>query len=229
MKNHILVIDDDTKIASLLKEFLSREGYLVTIAEKTKLALEILDLFQINLIILDYMLPEEDGPKFLSRIRNTNKTPVIMLTALGEKKHIIEGLEAGADDYLVKPFEPQELLLRIKNLFKRTSHEKIKKKIFFGQKKFDIEHNILSDENNEHIKLSTMELNLLHALINAEEEIVSREKLIENNSTSKLNERTIDVQIKRLREKIEDKPSSPRYLQTIRGKGYKLYISHIIY
>jgi two-component system phosphate regulon response regulator OmpR len=220
--NHLLVVDDDIRMAKLLKEFLSNNGYYVSIVQNTMEAKEVLSLFKIELIILDYMIPGESGIQFLQNLRNSSSVAVIMLTALGEQKYILEGLETGADDYLSKPFDPQELLLRVRNTLRRTSVAKKTDILFFGSKKFELTTGNLFDEYNNLIKLTSGEKKLLSILASKEQSIVSRDELLQGQDVH-FNERTIDVQIKRLRDKIESGNDSPRFLQTIRGKGYCLY------
>lgn len=221
-KPHILVVDDDNRILKLLKKFLSQEGFLVSTSTSATEALELLNNFNYDLIILDVMMPEITGLEFAVKIKESLSTmPIVMLTALSEPEDRVKGLESGANDYLTKPFEPRELLIRINNLI--NSHNLYKKEqqlIRFGNNSY----NLLTKEfiqNNMSIKLSSSEENLLDALISANNEAISREELSEK--LGRLNLRSVDVQVVRLRNKIESDPKNPQYLKTIRNKGYVLY------
>lgn len=221
-KPHILVVDDDNRILKLLKKFLSQEGFLVSTSTSTNEAVELLANFNYDLIILDVMMPEITGLEFAAKIKESGSImPIVMLTALSEPEDRIKGLESGANDYLTKPFEPRELLLRINNLI--NSHNLYKKEqqlIRFGNNSY----NLVTKEfvqNNESIKLSSSEENLLNILISANNNAISREELSEK--LGGLNLRSVDVQIVRLRNKIESDPKNPQYLKTIRNKGYVLY------
>jgi two-component system phosphate regulon response regulator OmpR len=193
---NILIIDDDTRLRSLLKKYLSESGFLTVSAENPVNAREILEYLEFDLIILDRMMPKESGTEFLEKFRQNSQTPVLMLTAMGESSQRIDGLELGADDYLAKPFEPKELLLRIKSILKRQPIAKPALTI-----------------NG----ISTAEETLLNLFIPGK--ITSREYLA---SKLGINERAVDVQINRLRKKIEHDPKKAVYIQTIRGEGYKL-------
>lgn len=221
-KPHILVVDDDNRILKLLKKFLAQEGFLVSTSTSTNEAVELLANFNYDLIILDVMMPEITGLEFATKIKESGSTmPIVMLTALSEPEDRIKGLESGANDYLTKPFEPRELLLRINNLI--NSHNLYKKEqqlIRFGNNSY----NLITKEfiqNNASIKLSSSEENLLNILISANNESISREELSEK--LGGLNLRSVDVQVVRLRNKIESDPKNPKYLKTIRNKGYVLY------
>ena len=221
-KPHILVVDDDNRILKLLKKFLSQEGLLVSTSTSTNEAVELLANFNYDLIILDVMMPEITGLEFAAKIKESGSImPIIMLTALSEPEDRIKGLESGANDYLTKPFEPRELLLRINNLI--NSHNLYKKEqqiIRFGNNSYNLTTKEFI-QNNESIKLSSSEENLLHILISANNNAISREELSEK--LGGLNLRSVDVQIVRLRNKIESDPKNPQYLKTIRNKGYVLY------
>lgn len=221
-KPHILVVDDDNRILKLLKKFLSQEGFLVSTSTSTNEAVELLANFNYDLIILDVMMPEITGLEFAAKIKESGSVmPIVMLTALSEPEDRIKGLESGANDYLTKPFEPRELLLRINNLI--SSHNLYKKEqqlIRFGNNSY----NLVTKEfiqNNTSIKLSSSEENLLDILISANNNVITREELSEK--LGGLNLRSVDVQIVRLRNKIESDPKTPQYLKTIRNKGYVLY------
>ena len=221
-KPHILVVDDDNRILKLLKKFLSQEGFLVSTSTSTNEAVELLANFNYDLIILDVMMPEITGLEFAAKIKESGSImPIVMLTALSEPEDRIKGLESGANDYLTKPFEPRELLLRINNLI--NSHNLYKKEqqlTRFGNNSYNLTTKEFI-QNNESIKLSSSEENLLHILISANNKAISREDLSEK--LGGLNLRSVDVQIVRLRNKIESDPKNPQYLKTIRNKGYVLY------
>lgn len=221
-KPHILVVDDDNRILKLLKKFLSQEGFLVSTSTSTNEAVELLANFNYDLIILDVMMPEITGLEFVAKIKESgNVMPIVMLTALSEPEDRIKGLESGANDYLTKPFEPRELLLRINNLI--NSHNLYKKEqqlIRFGNNSYNLTTKEFI-QNNESIKLSSSEENLLNILISANNNAISREELSEK--LGGLNLRSVDVQIVRLRNKVESDPKNPQYLKTIRNKGYVLY------
>ena len=215
---HILVIDDDKKLGSLLKSYLSEKGYLVDVVENTNLAKQMITSIIFDLLILDVMLPNESGLTFATKLKKQN-IPILMLSAMGDVNDRIKGLKTGVDEYLAKPFEPEELLLRIENVIKRNSV--IKKELDFlkiGHFNFDINKNILSKNNNS-VKLTVKETKVLLYLYNYVNADVAREKLAEELSVSK---RTIDVLVKRLREKIMSIPTSKNILLTSRGIGYKL-------
>lgn len=221
-KPHILVVDDDNRILKLLKKFLSQEGFLVSTSTSANEAAELLNNFNYDLIILDVMMPKITGLEFAVKIKENGSTmPIVMLTALSEPEDRVKGLESGANDYLTKPFEPRELLIRINNLI--NSHNLYKKEqqlIRFGNNSY----NLITKEfiqNNTNVKLSSSEKNLLDALISANNETISREELSEK--LGGLNLRSVDVQVVRLRNKIESDPKNPQYLKTIRNKGYVLY------
>lgn len=221
MKNtihHILVVDDDDRIRNLLRKFLKDKGFFVSTSHNAENAREKLEEFVFDLIIVDVMMPHETGIEFTFNLRKTSEVPVLMLTAMGDVEDRISGLESGADDYLPKPFEPRELLLRVNNILNRTK-EKTSKIISFGNIKFDINKNRLWGD--EDIFITSNEAKLLKILLNANSETVLREELAK--LCGGINERSIDVQITRLRNKIEKDPKKPLYLKTIRSKGYALF------
>ena len=219
---HLLIIDDDDRIRELLEQYLEKNNFVVFSASNTKEARKLINKYIFDLMIVDNMMPEENGIEFLTDIRSKNNlTPAIMLTALGEIENRIEGLSAGADDYLAKPFEPKELILRINNILKRTIKED-NNIINFNNLKFYIDKNELYDENNNLIKLTDAENKILIIFIKNKNIVLTREKLCE--LCNGIDERSIDVQITRLRKKIENDPKNPRFLKTIRYKGYLLSV-----
>ena len=227
-KKHILIVDDDTRICDLLQKFLSKNGYLVSAVHSAEQARQILAGLEFDLIILDVMMPRESGIELTSHLREKNKTPIILLTAKGDAEDRILGLEAGADDYLPKPFEPMELLLRIKAVLRRTGENLIYKDninqiISFGELSFDTERNELWDHQNL-IYLTSSESKIMQIFSKSIGVPITRFDLIKALRTNgkPMNDRAIDVQITRLRRKIERNPKEPRYLQTLRGIGYML-------
>ena len=219
---HILVVDDDQRLRDLLKKFLSDNGFLVTAAEHAAAARAKMASIAFDLIVLDLMMPGESGLDFAKSIRGDNSVPILMLTAMGEAEARITGLEAGADDYLVKPFEPRELLLRINSILRRVPRDLEEQAVDakMGAMIFDINREELS-QDGEVIRLTSAESRLLKTLAEKPGAIFSREdlaRILELGS----GERTIDVQVNRLRQKIEPDPKLPRYLQTVRGQGYIL-------
>ena len=224
---HLLIVDDDERIRDLLKKFLKRNGFLVTSARDAEHARRILSGLDFDLIVLDVMMPGEDGVSFTSALRKTHDTPILLLTAKGEPENRIAGLEAGADDYLVKPFEPRELLLRINSILRRvpdTPAEQIAPKILqLGGIRYDIDRGELW-QGEEIVRLTATESQLMKIFSACPGEPVSRSRLVEDlgRDRGQAQERAIDVQITRLRRKIEENPKQPRYLQTVRGAGYML-------
>ncbi len=218
-QKHILVIDDDKKLGSLLKSFLTEKGYLVDFVENTLLAREKLFNIIFDLLILDVMLPKESGLSFASKLRVSHDTPILMLSAMSSPKDRILGLKTGVDEYLAKPFEPEELLLRIENVIRRSqSFQQEINIIKIGILNFDINKSILSRKNTS-VKLTVKETKVLLLLYKNLGNDVKREKLaIEIN----VSVRTIDVLVKRIREKITSLPNSKNILLTSRGIGYKL-------
>ena len=213
---HILVVDDDNKIRELLKRFLSENNFNVSTAADAKIAGEILKNFMFDLIILDVMMPGETGIEFAKKQKT--KIPILFLSALGESEDRIKGLEVGADDYLAKPFEPEELILRCKTIIKRNKKEATQQ-IKFGDFIFDMQNKTLK-KSGTLVVLNENEKEMMANFLNAKGEIISREILAASQNS---NERTIDVQINRLRKKIEADPLNPNFLQTVRGKGYVFY------
>ena len=221
MTKNILIVDDDERLRELLKDYLSEKKLNVHLCEDFENAQEVVQYLIFDLVILDRMMPTGDGIKLISLIKQINSTPVIMLTAMGEDINKIEGLKIGADDYVSKPFEPEELYLRIinlLNLYKNSNN--IISNISFGEFVFNIPKLELK-KNQEIIYLTEGENNLLLKLIEKRNNIVLREELADREfDESEL--RKVDVQITRLRQKIEDNPKQPNFIKTIRGKGYKL-------
>ena len=221
MSKTILLVDDDQRLRELLKDYLNEKNFQVFTSEDFNEARDILDFFLFDLIILDRMMPSGDGIDLIQHIKKVSKTPVIMLTAMGENMEKIKGLKTGSDDYISKPFEPEELYLRIENLLKLyESMNQTELLISFGNYIFDSKTNSLK-LNNKEIYLTEGENNLLLKLINNRNNTLSREKLAEEEfDESEL--RKVDVGITRLRQKIEKIPKQPQYIKTIRGKGYML-------
>tara|TARA_A100000164_G_C21648753_1_gene649305 strand:- start:34 stop:711 length:678 start_codon:yes stop_codon:yes gene_type:complete len=218
---HILVIDDDDGIRNLVKEFLRQNNYLVSTASNAEDAQKKIAYINFDLIVLDVMMPGKNGLEFISENKNNLKTPIILLTAKGEITDRIEGFEMGADDYLPKPFEPKELILRIKSILKRTQIRERKRVISFSKIKIDLNKFFIFKDNKQY-KINNTEKIILDKMINAPGKIFSRE--IIGNFIKIDKERSIDVIITRLRKKIEDDPKNPKFLQTIRGEGYVLWI-----
>ena len=226
-KAHLLLVDDDKRILSLLSAYLSKNEFLISSARNSTEARCLLDYFEFDLLIIDIMMPGESGLDLLESIRKQKSVPAIFLSAKGESKDKISGLEIGADDYLSKPFEPKELLLRLERLLIRNEKEGSKKSgksIEIGNKIFDLRRLELYYENKL-IKLTNLEASLLNLFALNPEKIISREMVINgldlNHGRQDLNERNVDVQITRLRKKIEPDPTNPRHLKTIRGRGYR--------
>lgn len=222
-QTHILVVDDDERLRRLLKKFLSESGFMVSIAENAADARKKLGLLEFDLIVLDLMMPGESGLDFARDFKQNNPTPILMLTAMGEGEDRINGLECGAEDYLTKPFEPRELVLRINNVLKRVVREnnvETVEQIRLGELTFDLKRHALS-RNGDPIHLTASEASLLVILTQKAGEVLSREEMAELSGIDG-NDRTIDVQVTRLRRKIEDDPKLPRFLQTVRGQGYVL-------
>ncbi len=220
---HILVVDDDTRLRLLLQRFLRDNGMFVSTAKNAADAREMLQNYKFDLLIVDIMMPDETGLEFLTTFRQESNLPVILLTAMGETEDRIAGLETGADDYLPKPFEPKELVLRIKNILKRTPVEKAvaEQKLNLGLCCFDMQKKELLTKQGQIIHITPVEQALLNVLSQKSGQIFSREKLAELLGAGQ-SPRSIDVQITRLRKKIEKDSKNPRYLQTVRGKGYML-------
>ncbi len=218
---HILVVDDDDRLRRLLHKFLTENGFLVATACDAADARAKLKGLAFDLLVLDLMMPGESGLEFAASLRETSNVPVLMLTAMGEAEDRIAGLEVGADDYLTKPFEPRELLLRINSILRRLPQTKPTAPILrLGRIVFDREREELRS-GDDILRLTDVEAALLSALAERPGTIFSRNELIERTGAHG-GGRAVDVQVTRLRRKIEDDPKAPRYLQTVRGKGYVL-------
>ena len=223
---HLLVVDDDERIRGLLQKFLIRSGYLVTGARDAAQARRLLAGLEFDMLILDVMMPGEDGITLTRELRKSLSVPILLLTAKGETANRIEGLEAGADDYLVKPFEPKELLLRVGAFLRRVPQQRAAqpapKVLQLGAVRYDMDRGELW-RGAEPIRLTATEAALMRAFAAQPGVALSREKLVGDAPADEGGqERAVDVQITRLRRKIEDDPKSPRYLQTVRGEGYML-------
>ena len=224
---HILIVDDDDRIRTLLYRFLSEHGYRVTTADNAREARARLEGLVFDLLVLDVMMPGESGIELAKFIRQNSSVPILMLTARAQIEDRIAGLQTGVDDYLTKPFDPRELLLRISSILRRTalpppaaaSNEP--ESVKFGPFSFHLQRGELR-QNDEHIRITEREREMLRVLASGMGETLPRDALAEHGTAS--NERTIDVQINRLRRKIEVDPGNPIYLQTVRGIGYKLVI-----
>ena len=218
---HILVVDDDDGIRDLVKQYLIQNNFVVTTANSAEDASEKIRVVKFDLIVLDIMMPGKSGLEFTIENRNNLNTPIILLTAKGEASDRVEGLEIGADDYLPKPFEPKELILRIKNILNKTKLKNKKRVIDFGNITIDLNRHIIFKENKE-FKINNTEKTILEVMINSPGKTFSREEI--GSITNLDKERSIDVIITRLRKKIESDPKNPKYLQTLRGEGYVLWI-----
>jgi len=218
---HILVVDDDDGIRKLVKQLLIRENFLVTTSGSAENAINKIEYIKFDLIVLDVMMPGKSGLEFIAENKNKINTPVILLTAKGEPGERIKGLETGADDYLPKPFEPKELVLRIKSILSRTKKKELIRVIEFDTIKIDLNKLFIS-KKSKIFKINNTEKIILEKMINSPGEIYSREIIGKLINIDK--ERSIDVIITRLRKKIEDDPKNPKFLQTIRGEGYVLWI-----
>lgn len=216
-KAHILVVDDDKKIASLVAKYLVKNDFLVSVANDTFEAKNLMKNFVFNSVLLDLLLPGQSGLEFLQELRNANNVPVLIMSALASTEDRITGLEIGADDYITKPFDPKELLLRLQNINKRL--EKEPKYLQCGNIKIFFDPDIRVLKANKYISLTTMEKNLLKILISNRNQLLTRE-ILAKQLGNEINERTIDVQIIRLRNKIEENSKKPVFLETVRGKGY---------
>ena len=221
MSKNIFIVDDDKRLRELLQEYLSEKNYNIFLSDDFSSAQEILKYFYFDLIILDRMMPSGDGINLINLIKEKNNTPVIMLTAMSENEDIIKGLKTGADDYLSKPFEPEELYLRIDKLISLyDSNQETSKGVIFGEFNFNLK-TLQLKKNSKLVYLTESENKLLLKLISKKNEIVLREELAEQDfDESEL--RKVDVQITRIRQKIELNPKQPHFIKTMRGKGYKL-------
>jgi two-component system phosphate regulon response regulator OmpR len=216
---HLLVVDDDDRIRSLLKRYLSGLGYSVTTANDAKHARKLMDALTFELIILDVMMPGEDGVSLTRAVRGQNETPIILLTARGDAPQRIEGLSAGADDYLAKPFEPEELALRVGAILKRARPAPAADILNLGSASWNNSRDELR-RDGVLVRLTDAEKDLLRALAARPGATITREELARKAGVSV--DRSIDVQVTRLRRKLEDDPAEPVYLQTVRGLGYRL-------
>ena len=218
---HVLVVDDDDRIRELVKQYLEENNFLVTSAKDSLEAKKKLEILKFDILVLDIMMPGQSGLSLTKEIKKNNSTPIILLTAKDEKQDRIRGLELGADDYLGKPFEPKELLLRIKNILYKVQKPILPDEVHIGDavinlKKLEIKL------NNKIKKMNPQEKKVLEKMIEVPGKIFSRSDI--GKIINILKERTIDVIITRLRQKIESNPKNPKYLQTIRGSGYVLWI-----
>ena len=225
---HILVVDDDDRLRELLRKYLSDNGFIVISATDAANARAKLASLAFDLIVLDLMMPGESGLDFAADLRTTSDVPILMLTAMAESEDRIRGLEHGADDYLTKPFEPRELLLRVNNILKRmpqrTDNDDEPRIITMGAASFDLDRGVLKVDDRP-VRLTTVEVQLLKVLGERPGQPLSRDDLIERTGAgadASGGGRAVDVQVTRLRRKIESDPKLPRYLQTVRGKGYVL-------
>tara|TARA_Y100001970_G_scaffold193764_1_gene235486 strand:- start:38 stop:715 length:678 start_codon:yes stop_codon:yes gene_type:complete len=218
---HILLVDDDDGIRSLVKKYLNENNFLVTTADSAEKATDKIKIIKFDLIVLDIMMPGKNGLEFIQEYKKYLETPIILLTAKGEAQERIAGLEIGADDYLAKPFEPKELILRIKNILSKTIKKEQKRIIEFENVIIDLNKHLII-KNNKEFKINNTEKIILQKMINSPGETFSREDIGKLISLDK--ERSIDVIITRLRKKIEVDQKNPKFLQTIRGVGYVLWI-----
>ena len=218
---HILVVDDDDRIRELVKEYLVENNFLVTTAKDSMDAKQKLEIVKFDILILDIMMPGESGLSLTKKIKKNNPVPIILLTAKGEVQNRIEGLELGADDYLGKPFEPKELLLRIKNILNKIQKPTLSNEINIGNALVNLKKSYIKI-NNKIKKINPQEKKILEKMLESPGKVFSRNDIGKIINISK--ERTIDVMITRLRQKIESSPKNPKYLQTIRGSGYVLWI-----
>ena len=220
-KLHILVVDDDDRIRSLLKEYLNENNFIVSTAENSEEAKKKLSYLKFDIVILDVMMPGQSGYELTEEVKKKIKVPIILLTAKGEVENRIKGLELGADDYIGKPFEPKELLLRIKNIIKNTNKLNLDKNYSVGQAKIDLNKMYINLRNSSK-KINNAEKKVLIEMLSNPGKTYSREEIGKISGITQ--ERSIDVMITRLRQKLEINPKNPKYLQTIRGSGYVLWI-----
>ena len=223
---HLLIVDDDERIRGLLQKFLMRNGYIVSTARDAGQARRILLGLEFDLLVVDVMMQGEDGISLTRDLRKRMPTPILLLTAKGEASNRIEGLEAGADDYLVKPFEPKELLLRINAILRRVPQikaaEPVRQIVHLGAVRYDLDRGEMW-RGDTPVRLTATEAQLMRVFASAPGVAISRERLVVDGAgADAAQERAVDVQITRLRRKIETDPKSPRYLQTVRGEGYML-------
>ena len=220
-KNHILIVDDDDRIRSLLRDYLTDNNYIISTAENSNQAKEKLEYLKFDIIILDVMMPGQNGYELTKEIKHQMKIPIILLTAKGEVENRIKGLELGADDYLGKPFEPKELLLRIKNIIDKNNKIDLKSKHKVGSAEIDL-NKMTINLKNKIKKINNSEKKVLIEMLTNPGKTYSREEIGKIAGISQ--ERSIDVMVTRLRQKLEINPKNPKYLQTIRGSGYVLWI-----
>ena len=218
---HILVVDDDDRIRDLVKQYLTDNKYLITTAKDAFEAKEKIEIVKFDLVVLDIMMPKKSGLELTAEIKKETNLPIILLTAKGETKERVAGLEFGADDYLSKPFEPKELLLRIRNILNKTLQKSKINKISIGNSNLDL-NKLTINKNGKKYKINNTEKLILEKMIRSSGKVFSREEIGKLININK--ERSIDVIITRLRQKIEINPKNPKYLQTIRGSGYVLWI-----
>jgi len=215
------VVDDDNRIRELVKQYLEKNHFIVTTAINALDAKKKLEIIKFDILVLDIMMPGESGLSLTKEIKENNPMPIILLTAKGEAQDRIEGLELGADDYLGKPFEPKELLLRVKNILNKTRTSVLPEEIYIGSALINLKKLIIKI-NNQTKKINPQEKKVLEKMLRSPGKVFSRDDISKIINLSK--ERTVDVMITRLRQKIESNPKSPKYLQTIRGSGYVLWI-----
>ena len=220
-KLHILIVDDDDRIRDLLKDYLVSNNYMISTAENAEEAKEKLKYIKFDILILDVMMPGQSGYELTEEIKKTIQVPVILLTAKGEVENRIKGLELGADDYIGKPFEPKELLLRIKNIIKNKNKLDLSSKHFVGQAEINL-NKMTINFNNKIRKINNAEKKVLIEMLSNPGKTFSREEIGKISGINQ--ERSIDVMVTRLRQKLESDPKNPKYLQTIRGSGYVLWI-----
>jgi len=218
---HILVVDDDEGIRTLVKKYLNENNFLVTTADSAEDAAEKIEIIDFDMIILDIMMPGKNGLQFIQENMKKINTPVVLLTAKGTADERVEGLEVGADDYLPKPFEPKELVLRIKNILKKTKETNLKRIAKFSNIEIDL-NKLIIFKNEKEFKINNTEKTILEKMINNPGKTFSRETIAKLINLDK--ERSVDVIITRLRKKIEIDPKNPKFLQTLRGSGYVLWI-----
>ena len=227
--SHLLIVDDDERIRTLLQKFLIRNGFLVSAARDSAHARRILSGLDFDLIILDVMMPGEDGISLTKEVRKNSDTPILLLTAKGETQDRILGLEAGADDYLAKPFEPKELLLRLNAILRRVPAQDeaapLPKVMHLGQVHYDVDRGEMW-QGEDRLRLTATESQLMRIFSSTPGVPLSRSNLVEQlgRDGGQAQERAVDVQITRLRRKIEQDSKQPRYLQTVRGAGYMLVL-----
>ena len=220
-KNHILVVDDDDRIRNLLKEYLTDNDYIISTAENSAQAKDRLEIIKFDIIILDVMMPGQSGYELTKEIKKKSKIPIILLTAKGEVENRIKGLELGADDYIGKPFEPKELLLRIKNIISKKNKVDLKSKYRIGDAELDL-NKMTVNLKDKSKKINNSEKKVLLEMLANPGTTFSRDEIGKISGISQ--ERSIDVMITRLRQKLEVNPKNPKYLQTIRGSGYVLWV-----